>query len=214
MSRAGVPPVTRRFLAIMSFALGVLLLVAFGCVLAAYDIWGGVPRGLVRPMGAVAAVGALLVVVGAVQWVLAFPPGKRLRVALLSGAAVAVLAIGLGGGLFSYYAVRLDTSTRICQPARKAPLRATRDAALSDGLGPLFPVIDPSFECIEMKRELDELDKSGTCPEFVLNDAPCTCGKQRWTKTSTPCATAPTTCQWRSASDRSELGCAEGEAAR
>jgi len=205
---------TRRFLAFVSCGLGVLLLVAFGCVLAAYDLWGGVPRGLVRPMGSVAAFGVLLVIAGAVQWVLAFPSGKRLRTALLSGAAVAVLAAGLGGGLFSYYAVRLDSSARICRPGRKVPLRAAREAALDEGLGPLFPVIDPSHECIEMKRELDELDRDGTCPEFVLSDAPCTCGTQRWTKASVPCATGPTTCQSRSTSNRSELGCAEGQAAR
>ena len=196
----------------MSFGIGVLLLVAFGCVLAAYDLWGGVPRGLARPMGALAAFGAVLVVLGAVQWVRASPPGKRLRAALLSGAAAAVLAAGLGGGLFAYYAARLGSSARICRPGREAPLRAARDAALSEGLGPLFPVIDPSFECIAMKRELDELDRDGTCPRFVLDDAPCSCGSQRWTGASAPCATGRTTCQWRVGSRQTELGCAEGEA--
>lgn len=192
------------------FALGVLLALAFGAVLAAYDIWGGVPRAL-WPVARRLFIGAVLfVIAGGVGWVASWPAGERLRASLRAGLLLAGLGALGGGALFLHYLSRWDTSRRICAPALIAPTRAAREAALREGLGPLFPVIDPHSSCLQLERERRELEASGTCPSFVMDDVACRCGSERWTPGGAArCASGPTACQYRSERGGSTLGCAE-----
>ncbi len=192
------------------FFCGAATAVVFGAVLAAYDLWGGVPRHLWRVMrvlliGAVGGMGF-----GGVAWVRSFEPAERPRAMFKAAAVLGGFALICGGGLFGHYAIRLDSSRAICAPALIAPSLQARREALRKGLGPLFPVIDPHGSCLHLKRELDAFDGDRTCPTFPPDDIECRCGKQRWRAThALRCKTKPTSCQWRKSADGSSLGCPE-----
>jgi hypothetical protein len=181
------------------FFVGVGCAVAFGCFLAAYDIWGGIPRGWWPLAHALFIAALLFVVTGAFRWIVSFAPGERRRAVFRAVLALAGAAALIGGVLFAYYMMRWESSRRICAPALVAPTRAEREAARKEGLGPLFPVIDPNYACIQLERERIELERSGDCPSFVMDDVPCTCGKERWIGKASPkrCPDAPTSCEMR-----------------
>lgn len=196
----------------MLFTMGVSCAVLFGSVLAAYDLWGGVPRSLWRLMRGLLVVGGTAIIAGAIGWVRTYPAGQRLRAAFKGVVALAVLAALMGGALFAHYASRWDTSRDICQPARSAPTLEERQAALAKGLGPLFPVIDPHSECLRLKEEVDELERDGVCPPVIIPTIPCRCGQQRYEPDGeSPCPDGTVTCQWRAEARTTKLGCAEGE---
>lgn len=207
----------RRSFAVL-FAVGVALAVGFGCLLAAYDLWGGVPRAL-WPLARRLFIGAgFAIVTGAIGWVTSWPKHERMVASLRAAAILAGVAAVSGAALWTHYAVRWKTSRLVCAPALVAPTRAAREAALREGLGPLFPVIDPHSSCLRLVREMRELDASGACPTFVMDDVACRCGKERWTPASpkrcaTPSAAGtrsePTACAYRAELRESTLGCAE-----
>lgn len=148
----------RRRAATLRFFAGVALAVVLGCALAAVDLWGGVRALGVGPklLGVIVVTSAALVVSGAVGWVLSWPQEERQKRGLMAGGAVSAIAAGLGGGLFAYYAARLGPSGDLCQKAACAGTREERERLLDEGLGPLFPVIDPAYECIALERERRE----------------------------------------------------------
>lgn len=195
----------------MQVAFGVLGGVFVGCALAAVDLWGGVralpfgPKGLV----AMVVVSGTLIVVGALGWVKTFPAELRLVRSLQALGGAAVLACALGGGLFAYYAQRRLPSGRICASAECATTRAAWEAKLDEGLGPLFPVIDPGSPCLALERERRALVASGTCPHAVFDDTPCTCGTQAWDRRAPHCATGRTVCEYREERRAYALGCAQ-----
>lgn len=123
---------------------------------------------------------------------------ERRRTVLRVALALAGSAVLIGGILLAYYAVRWESSQRICAPALVASTRAEREAARKEGLGPLFPVIRPHPSCIQLEEERLELERSGECPSFVMDDVPCDCGKERWPGKGSPkrCPDGPTSCEW------------------
>lgn len=148
----------RRRAATLRFFAGVALAIVLGCALAAVDLWGGVRALGVGPklLGVVVVASAALVVSGAVGWVLSWPREERLKRGLVAGGALSATAATLGGGLFAYYAARLGPSGALCHKAACAATREERERLLDEGLGPLFPVIDPAHECIALERERRE----------------------------------------------------------
>src|SRR5688572_26834638 len=135
------------------FTVGVLLAIGFCCLLAAYDLWGGVPRQWWPLARWLARGAALCVVTGGIGWLLAWPAGERLRAAMRAGIGLLVLAALGGAALWFHYAARWKTSRLVCAPALIASTRAEREAALREGLGPLFPIIDPHDSCLQLERE-------------------------------------------------------------
>lgn len=204
----------QRTRAALLFFAGVGAIVAFGSVYAAYDLWGGVPRGLWRLMQGLVAAGVIGVGLGGVRWVRSWPEDQRLRATLRAALVLAVLAAAIGGALFTYYVERRGPSRAICLPAAFAPTLAERQERLAEGLGPLFPVIDPDSECLGLKRELDALMEHGQCPLFPPDDAPCRCGAALHEPGVPRCADGPTTCESREGARGDALGCPEGHAAR
>lgn len=201
---------TRRASAVLLFSLGAAAVVAAGCVLAAYDLWGGVPRPLWRLVRGLLLAALTLMLIGGARWFTSFPVGQRLRAALRAALVLSGLAAVLGGGLVAYYLARWQPSRRICAPARLLPSLAARHEALARGVGPLFPVIDPNPACITLKHELDELATRRTCPLVPPAEARCRCGTDTWTgpQSGPACATGPTTCEWRPERQADALGCA------
>ncbi|GEM_PF-3547963 len=191
-------------------------MLALGCLFAAVDLWGGIHRLGVSPrtLGGLMLLGAGLLAAGVWRWLGAWPRELRLRRALQATGVLALLAAILGGGLFTYYALRLDVSAEICARAGCESTRASRERLLDEGLGPLFPVIDPAYACIELERQRRELRARGACPAILLDDTPCQCGRERWDPASSPrCPSGRTTCQSRGAGPAS-LGCASDHVAR
>ncbi len=203
--------VTARGVAIARFVGGVVWIVGLGCAFAAVDLWGGVRALGVGPrfLGISMVLAATLVLSGAVGWVRSWPLEERPRRALVAALALALFAAVGGGGLFAYYAARLRPSAVICGRAQCAATRAERDRRLQEGLGPLFPVIDPAYECVALERERRALESSRACPTVVLDDTPCRCGQQEWSAGHP--ARCPggkrTTCESRGGGGPS-LGCA------
>ena len=190
------------------FALGLLLTIAFGCLLAAYDLWGGVPRQLWPTARWLLRGGVACLLTGGVGFIWSHPAGQRARALWKSALALAALGTLGGAALWFHYLSRWKTSRLICAPALIAPERATREAALRDGLGPLFPVIDPHGSCLTLLREQRALEDDGTCPSFVMLDTACRCGRQAWSPGNPPaCPNGPTACQSRDGA--TTLGCAE-----
>jgi len=189
------------------FVIGVLLATAFGCMLAGYDIWGGIPRELWRTAGGLLAGAFICVTIGIIGWVHSWP--KHARGRALLRAAVFLLGVGAlsGAALWMHYVSRWKTSRLICAPALVATSRAAREAALREGLGPLFPVIDPHGTCLELERDRRKLEASGTCPMFLMDDVPCRCGNEIWQPGRTPkCTTQPTTCESHDTTENT-IGC-------
>jgi hypothetical protein len=206
----------RRRSGLWLFAGGVATVLALGGLFAAVDLWGGIHTlGLSpRTLGSAMLLGAALLVAGVWRWLGSWPRELRLRRALQATGALALLATLLGGGLFGYYALRLGVSAEICARADCETTRAGRERLLDEGLGPLFPVIDPAYACIELERQRREHRARGACPTVLLDDTPCRCGRERWDPASSPrCPTGRTTCQSRGAGPVS-LGCASDHAAR
>jgi hypothetical protein len=133
---------------------------------------------------------------GGIKWIRSWPAGQRRRPVLRAGLGLVAVAVVIGGSMFAYRARLHETSRRVCAPALIAPTRAEREAALRDGKGPLFPVFEPHYSCVQLEEERRELERSGTCPEIVMDDVPCTCEAQRWTGASSSrrCPNGPTSC--------------------
>jgi hypothetical protein len=209
----------RRRSAVLRFVAGVGLAVVLGCAFAAVDLWGGMRTLGIGPrvLGVLVVASTALVVSGAVGWVLSWPEAERARRAFMALAALAVVAGGSGGGLFAYYAARLTTSAETCRKAACASSRAERERLLDEGLGPLFPVIDPDYACIALE---DERRKSrpavpmGPCTEPLFDDVPCQCGSQAWTAHNGARCTSGrrTTCEVRGGGLRT-IGCASDHVA-
>ncbi len=205
---------SRRTYAVL-FALGALSALAFGALLASYDLWGGIPRSLWPIARWLLSGGVVLMAAGAVGWVTTWPRADRTRAVLRAVVVLAGLAALGGGALWFHYISRWETSRRICAPAVIATTRTERERALRDGLGPLFPIIDPNYACLELERERRDLAEHGTCPTFMMDDAPCTCGREPWTSGSTArCKDGPTTCEYRGAETGLAIGCAGDEGKR
>jgi hypothetical protein len=164
----------RRRSAILRFFAGVALALVLGCALAAVDLWGGVRTLGVGPklMGALVVAAAALVISGAAGWVLSWPKEERVKRGLVASAALAALAGAVGGGLFAYYVARLAPSADLCRKAACATTREERDRLLDEGLGPLFPVIDPAYECIALEGERRE-GRSTASSEAMRSTIPC-----------------------------------------
>lgn len=196
---------------------GVVLSIVLGSLLAAVDLWGGVRSLGVRPrsLGVAFALAASLLGWGAVRWLRSWPAEERVKRGLQAALGLAALAAVLGGGLFAYYAARLRTSDAICARAQCALTRAERDALLDEGLGPLFPVIDPGGICLDLERERRDLRAKRTCPAVVLDGQPCSCGGQSWSAAHPDrCPSGRTSCQSRAAGRGPTLGCAREYVAR
>jgi hypothetical protein len=195
-----------RRLALALFVLGVTCAVGLGCLIAAYDLWGGVPRRLwwlARVLGVLAV---SLLVAGGTGWLRTFPPSARGKAAFRAVLVMAAIAAAAGAALWFHFVALRQSSRLVCAPALVAPTRAERDRALAEGLGPLFPVIDPHHSCWTLLRERDELQRDGRCPLFVMDDVPCLCGDRRWEpRTATRCESGPTVCSTRG----SAFGCAD-----
>jgi hypothetical protein len=209
----------RRRSAVLRFVAGVGLAVLLGCAFAAVDLWGGVRTLGIGPraFGALGIVSAALVVSGAVGWVLSWPEGERPRRVFMAVAALTVVAGVSGGGLFAYYAARLETSAETCRRAGCASTRAERERLLDEGLGPLFPVIDPDYACIALEGERRKSRQNVTmdmCTEPLFDDVPCQCGSQAWTAHSEARCTSGrrTTCEVRGSRLRT-IGCASDQIA-
>lgn len=206
---APIAPIASRRISAAVFGAGILLAIVFGSVLATYDLWGGVPRTIWPVAQLLVRVAVVCLIGGGVGWVRSWPPSERLRATVRAGAVLIALGAFGGGALFAHYASRWTTSRLICAPALIAPTRAAREAALREGLGPLFPLIDPHGSCLQLERERRQLQETGECPTFVMDDVPCHCGRESWQPSSTArCATGPTACQYRNDVGQS-LGCAE-----
>ena len=201
-------PSARRRASAVLFGVGALLAIAFACLVAAYDLWGGVPRSLWPAASWLVRGAAVCLIAGAIGFIWSHPEGTRLRALVRSLVVLAGLAAVGGAALWFYYSARWRASRLECAPALIAPERATRESALRAGLGPLFPVIDPHSSCLSLLREKLALDTDGTCPTFVMLDVSCQCGEERWSAGDPPaCPDGPTACQYR---DRATtLGCAE-----
>jgi hypothetical protein len=197
-----------RFLFGAMFVLGLLCFAAIGALVAAYHDWGGVPPHLWMKAKTVAMGGAGGVALGGLGWFFAVPMGQRLRDAGWALGTILLAGIASGAALFLHYSLRLDTSHKICAPALITSTRASRDAALQQGLGPLFPVIDPHPSCVQLERERRALDRNGECPEFVMDDTACTCGSERWEASSKArCTPGPTSCEYRDDKKARAIGC-------
>lgn len=194
---------------VLLFSIGAAGAVVLGCALAAVDLWGGVRALPVRPRTfAVSAVAcAVAIVAGAYLWLRSFPSEQRLLRGAQATGALALLAAVIGGGLFAYGAQRLRRSDEICLRAECATSRREREDLLREGKGPLFPVIDPGFECLRLEKERRDLEARAACPAIPMNDAPCQCGDEGWTGASR-CDSGPTTCELRPQTKRWGLGCA------
>jgi len=205
--------IVRRRSAVLRFVAGVGLAVLLGCAFAAVDLWGGVRTLGIGPraFGVLVVASTALVVSGAVGWVLSWPEAERARRAFVAFAALAVVAGVSGGGLFAYYAARLTTSAETCRKAACASSRAERERLLDEGLGPLFPVIDPAHTCIELEdeRRKSRMVPMAVCTEPLFDDVPCQCGSQTWTaKHEARCTSGRrTTCEVRGGGLRT-IGCA------
>lgn len=198
-----------RFVFGAIFVLGLLCFVAVGALVAAYDIWGGVPPHLWTRARTLAMVGAGAVVLGGVSWFFSVPKGQRLRDAAWTLGTLVLVGAASAAALFIHYTVRWDKSHKICAPALITSTRPARDAALKEGLGPLFPVIDPHHSCIQLERERRAFEKHFACPEFPMEDTPCDCGGMRWDGASRArCTTGPTSCEHRAEKKARALGCA------
>ena len=191
------------------FFTGVAALITFGSVYAAYDLWGGVPRNLWRVMQALAVLALSGTIVGGVRWIKSWPSEARLKASLRAVAVLGTLAALVGLGLFTYYVERRAPSRRICSKAQLTESLSERKKLLREGLGPLFPVIDPDSTCTELKRELDALEESGECPFLPPTGARCLCGQDLWVSSAPACESGRTTCEWRPQGDReaNALGC-------
>lgn len=201
----------QRRAALIRFWAGVAAIVVLGCAFAAVDLWGGVRAIGVSPrlLGFSMVVAATLVVSGSVGWVRSWPAEERGKRTLFAALGLSAFAALVGGGLTAYYAARLGPSGAICRRAQCAQTRAERGRLLKEGLGPLFPVIDPGYACIELERERRALEASNACPTVVLDDTPCRCDRQLWSAghPATCAGGKHTTCESRTGGPRT-LGCA------
>lgn len=193
---------------------GIASAIALGCAFAAVDLWGG-PRALgIRPRGLAAMIVAcaIAILAGAIGWIRSFPREQRLRRGLVALALLAAVGSLSGAGLFAYYAARLEPSDRICLRAQCELVSSERQRILNEGLGPLFPVIDPGSKCLLLERERREWETRRTCPLVPLSDQPCDCARERWDGTSR-CGTGLTTCEYRADLGETKLGCAAARTA-
>ncbi|MEZ4383232.1 MAG: hypothetical protein R3A79_18030 [Nannocystaceae bacterium] len=199
---------SERTRAALLFFVGVAAFVTFAAIYAAYDLWGGVPRGLWRFLSMSLVLGVLGVGFGGARWIQSWPAEERPRRALRAAIVLGAIAASVGGALYLYYDVRRETSRAICSPGHFAPTLQERQEILAEGLGPLFPVIDPDSECTALKRDVDALVEEGACPLFPPRDAACRCGRDVLRAGESRCANGPTTCERRDDDPTESFGCA------